>query len=99
MYDWGSNTENEQITAGQTLEIKGENLKIYDNIEEEGVFFLSQSGGAEQKAERIRINQPQTLSLMVPNLVAGDYRIEIRNTAYKTKTLRTGVSGVVFTVQ
>ncbi|RJE70536.1 MULTISPECIES: DUF4469 domain-containing protein [Reichenbachiella] len=98
VYDWGSDTENKQITSGQALEIKGEYLKIHDNTEEEGVFFVSQSGGTEIKAERIRINQPQTLSLMAPTLEAGDYRIEIRNTAYKTKTLRTGITGVVFTV-
>ena len=90
-YDWGSDTQNEKLTPGGTLEIKGNQLKIYDNLPEEGLFFINQASGAETKAERVRTNQARSISVLVPTLVAGNYRLEVRNTTHSSKSLRTGV--------
>jgi hypothetical protein len=90
VYDWGSDTTNQKLTPGATLEIKGQDLKIYDHVDGQGVFFISQANGQETKAIRMRTNEPITLTLMVPQLSQGSYRIEIRNTTRQGKDLRVG---------
>lgn len=83
------------------LEITGNHLKLYDNLEdEEGVFFISQADDTEARATQVRTNEPQTLTLRIPDtLLAGEYRIEVRNTSRKGETLRTGIFTPVLTVQ
>jgi hypothetical protein len=39
---------------------------------------------------RLRTNEPNKLTLMVPQLSKGSYRIEIRNTTRQGKDLRVG---------
>ncbi len=99
VYDWGSDTHNATLTSEATLEVQGEQLKICDNLEEEGVFFVNQANDSEVKAERVRTNEPKTLTLMVPKLRAGRYRLEVRNTRYDGKILRIGVFTPVLTVK
>lgn len=91
VYDWGSETENEKLTPGGALEIKGLRLKIYDNVAEEGVYFVNKTSGAETKATAVRTNEPQNLSLKVPALSAGNYQLEVRNTTHSSKTLRIAI--------
>jgi hypothetical protein len=90
VYDWGSDTVNEKLTPGDTIEIAGEDLKIYEE-RGEGVFFMDQSTGVETPGELPRRNEPGGLMLRVPALPSGQYRIEVRNTTRKGKVLRTGV--------
>ena len=96
---WGSDTHNATLTPEATLEVQGEQLKICDNLEEEGVFFVNQANDSEVKAERVRTNEPKTLTLMVPKLRAGRYRLEVRNTCYDGKILRVGVFTPMLTVK
>ncbi len=98
VYDWGSNTTNQVLTPNDTIEISGDNLKVYEDGSEQGVFFINNGNGAEVKASVIRTNEPMTLSLRVPALESGQYRIEVRNTARNAKTMRIGMSPVSFTV-
>ncbi len=98
MYDWGSNTTNQVLTPNDTIEISGDNLKVYEDGSEQGVFFINNGNGAEVKAAVIRTNEPMTLSLRVPALESGQYRIEVRNIARNAKTMRIGMSPVSFTV-
>ena len=100
IYDWGSGTDDDILTPGGVLEIKGNHLKIHGNIEEEGVFFVNQSGGTETAASHIRTSEPKTLTLQVPEgLAAGTYRIEVRNTRHDSETLRTGIFAPELTVE
>ncbi|NJN25312.1 MAG: DUF4469 domain-containing protein [Cyclobacteriaceae bacterium] len=91
VYDWGSDTSDSQLSPGDVLEISGQLLKVYNNLEEEGVFFHNQSDGSEVKTALIRTNEPKTLTLKIPDLPAGNYRLEVRNTRHDGKTLRVGV--------
>ncbi|MDR8394393.1 DUF4469 domain-containing protein [Aliifodinibius sp. S!AR15-10] len=100
VYDWGSETNDDILTPGDVLELSGTHLKIHDNLEEEGVFFVSQSDDSEAKAEQIRTNEPKTLTMRIPeSLAAGPYRIEVRNTHHDSDTLRTGIFKPVLTVE
>ena len=101
IYDWGSQTTDDRITPGDVLEITGSDLKIHDNIEdEEGIFFVSQTDAAEHRAGQIRTNEPQTLTLRIPDsLAAGTWRLEVRNTSRNSQTLRTGIFTPVLTVE
>lgn len=100
VFDWGSGTNDELLTPGDVLEITGNYLKIQDTLDEEGVFFVSQSGDTEAKAEQIRTNEPKTLTLRIPeSLAAGPWRVEVRNTSRNGDALRTGVFEPVLTVE
>ena len=99
VYDWGSDTHNATLTPEATLEMQGKSLKLEYNLEEEGVFFVNQATEAEVKAEFIRANEPQTLTLKVPKLKVGRYRLEVRNTRFDGKTLRIGVFTPVLIVK
>jgi len=97
-YDWNSKTTNQKLTSGGGLEIEGADLKIFEG-EGQGVFFINASEGFEVKAEHIRTNEPKTLSLSVPDLKAGTYKIEVRNTGFKGKTIRVGLLNINFVVE
>lgn len=99
VYDWISDTSDDILTPEGTLEITGEELKIYTEPAGQGVFFINKSNGQETVAAMPRINEPKMLSLRIPELVAGTYRIEIRNSARKVKTLRVGTIPIEFTVK
>lgn len=100
IYDWGSETNDETLTPGDVLEITGNHLKLYDNLEEEGVFFVNQSDGTETNADQIRTNEPKTLTLRIPDgLAACTYRLEVRTTSRTGDTLRTGIFTTELTVE
>jgi len=98
VYDWESETANQNLTSNGILEIQGDALKIYTEVEGQGVFFINKANGNETVANLPRINSPKTLTLRIPELVAGEYRLEVRNTARKCKTMRIGMSPINFTV-
>ncbi|SMO37236.1 DUF4469 domain-containing protein [Fodinibius sediminis] len=90
--DWASGTIDEVLTPGDVLEITGSNLKIYDNIEDEGVFFVPQSGDDKTEAPQIHTNEPTTLALRIPEeLSPGTYRLEVRNTPRNGNQLRSTI--------
>lgn len=100
IYDWGSGTNDDILTPGDVLEVTGTHLKILDNADGEGVFFVNQSDGTEAEASQLRTNEPKTLTLRIPkDLAAGTYRLEVRNTTYHSETLRTGLFTPELTVE
>ena len=100
VYDWGSATNDDTLTPGDVLEVTGTHLKIHNNVSDEGVYFVNQSDDTEAEATQIRTNEPKTLTLRIPDsLVAGAYRIEVRNTHHDSETLRTGIFTPELTVQ
>lgn len=98
VYDWESETANQKLTSNGILEIQGDTLKIHTEIEGQGVFFINKANGNETVANLPRINTPKTLTLRIPALEAGDYRIEVRNTTRNGKCLRIGMTPINFTV-
>ncbi len=99
VFDWGSASTNQNLTPNDTLEIKGTDLKVYSEYEEQGIYFLNVGDGTETKAETIRTNEPKTLTLRVPALTAGTYRIEVRNAFWKGTNLRVGITNFALTVE
>lgn len=98
VYDWTSNTVNEELSPQGALVITGYNLKVYDELEGQGVVFINNEDNSETLVNSFRTNTPQKLELRVPNLVAGEYRIEIRNTTRNGKLLRIGTLAHTFMV-
>jgi hypothetical protein len=100
IFDWGSDTNDDILTPGGVLKIMGNHLKIYNNVDEEGLFFVNQSDDTEAEATQIRTNEPKTLSLRIPEgLAAGTYQIEVRTTLRNSETMRKGVFTPELTVE
>ncbi|MFA8450885.1 MAG: DNA-binding domain-containing protein [Bacteroidales bacterium] len=97
VFDWGSNSENRNLTPNGVLEVKGINMKIYEHPQS-GVFFIDKESGEEVKVDHVRVNEPRTLQFKVPALTAGTYKLEIRNSTLNSMQLRTGGSELDFTV-
>jgi len=91
-----SDTSNQVITNGFVADITGDLLKIEgDNA---GVFFINTSTGAVYQVERIHVNEPKKLTVLVPALPGGSYRIEVRTHVRGGKDLRTGSLNAILTV-
>ncbi|MFA8450729.1 MAG: DUF4469 domain-containing protein [Bacteroidales bacterium] len=60
--------------------------------------FINKETGEEVKLGQIRINEPRTLHFIVPNLEAGKYKLEIRNSARDALGLRVGGADTEYTV-
>jgi hypothetical protein len=98
--DWASGTSNDILTPGDVLEVIGNSLKVYDNIEDEGVFLVHQSADGETEAVQIHTNEPKTLTLRIPEeLPPGTYRLEVRNTPRNGNQLRSSMFTPLLTVQ
>ncbi|MCW9708465.1 DUF4469 domain-containing protein [Fodinibius salsisoli] len=98
--DWASDTSDDPLTPGDVLEVTGNNLKIYNNIEDEGVFFVHESGDDEMEVAQIHTNEPKTLTLRLPEeLAPGSYRLEVRNTPRNGNQLRSSMFTPLLTVQ
>lgn len=98
VYDWGTKSKEGLLTPGDVLEVVGDRLKIYDNLNEEGVFFVNQLDGKETQVVQLRVNQKKTLTFRVPELKTGNYRLEIRNTHHSGRSLRIGYYSSTLTV-
>lgn len=91
LYDYASDSTNQQITPGSTAELSGELIKI-ENPEamEQGVFFIHSSGTA-YRVERIRNNTRGKLTFMIPGgMKKGEYSLEVRTTISGSKEIRKG---------
>lgn len=75
--DSKSDTTNERLTPGQPIKIAGSNLKIIGDPDKVGVFFVSTNDATAKKSELIVTNNPSELTLTVPELQNGWYRIRV----------------------
>lgn len=99
-YDIISDTTNDRVTPGSTAELHGERLKVETEDEAQGVYFIHAESREETKVERYHTNYPKTLMIIVPStLQPGTYQLEVRNTPYRVKTLKTGVLDYLLTVE
>ncbi|MFN8256803.1 MAG: DNA-binding domain-containing protein [Bacteroidales bacterium] len=92
LVDLKSKTNDQMLTPGGMAELMGQMLKIDETVPDEGIYLIAVNGGLETKVTYLYANYPKNLQFEVPaSLVAGDYKIEIRNRAHKGKVLRSGV--------
>ena len=70
---------NNLLTPNRNLRISGAKIKIAGSNAENGVYFVNQTTHARAKVEfsDIIINNPSELMIVVPELAAGTYQIEI----------------------
>ena len=99
--DWKSRTENNLLSPGHPIEIKGTLLKITNPDDpEQGVFFQHQESKQWTRHQFLYDNLPKTLSLTVPNtLPQGQYQVEVRTKILEHhKKLRAGRLNVLVQV-
>ena len=86
--DVKTNTKDEMITRGHLVELHGKRLKLNLDQPDEGVFLLGQKGKKLIKINRIHLNSPGTLSIMIPDrLKAGVYYLEVRKRKRRNKKI------------
>ena len=78
--DVKSGSVNDIITPNRNLKIKGSKIKLAGEDREIGVWFINQSTQAATRVDASDIvsNNPSELIIVVPELVAGTYQLEVR---------------------
>lgn len=86
--DVKTNSVNDLMTPGRNLKIRGSKIKLAGETNLVGVYFLDQSSGNATKVDitDVVINNPSELMVVVPELPAGAYTLEVR-TKYSGGTL------------
>ncbi len=77
--DVKSGSLNEYMTVNRNLKVKGSRLKIAGESPDVGIYFISASDGTRTKLDATDIvtNMPKELVIVVPELPAGQYQIEV----------------------
>lgn len=77
--DVKSDTVNDLLTPGRSLKIVGKKLKVAGESAGNGVYFINQSTDERTKVENsdIILNNPSELWIIIPELNAGTYQLEI----------------------
>ncbi|MDR1679231.1 MAG: DUF4469 domain-containing protein, partial [Prevotellaceae bacterium] len=102
--DVKSGSVNDLITPSRNLKIEGNKLKIIGESETNGVYFVNQATQARTKvdASDIVTNNPSQLIIVIPELPAGAYSLEVV-TQYAVgsmlKESRSAVFNKILTVQ
>ncbi len=65
------------LSAGSTLEITGVRLKVFTEMDDNGVYFVARDG-AGHKAATLVENKPSRLIALLPPLPGGTYTLEVR---------------------
>lgn len=94
--DIKTGTVNEMLTPGRNLKIIGNKLKLAGENPAVGIYFINEASGESIKvdASDIVTNNPSELIIIVPQLAAGNYRIEIRTQFAVGSTLKEPRSSV-----
>ncbi|KKQ49445.1 MAG: hypothetical protein US69_C0005G0003 [candidate division TM6 bacterium GW2011_GWF2_38_10] len=87
--DFGSDTRNEQLTPGNIARIRGSRLK-YDAADLVQGIYLIDTNGAETKVTTVVHNKPSQLDFLVPPLMPGEYKLEVRVVINKGKEAKAG---------
>lgn len=77
--DVKTGTINEMLTPGRNLKIGGSKLKLAGENPAVGIYFINQATNASVKvdASDIVTNSPSELLIVIPQLAAGSYRLEV----------------------
>jgi len=86
--DIKTGTVNELLTPGRNLRINGSKLKLVGENPEVGIYFINQSTNESIKVDASDVvnNNPSELIIVIPQLTAGNYRLEIA-TQYAVSSL------------
>ena len=77
-FDFGSDTANDQVTAGSAGRLLGSRLKFDASAADEGIYFMATAVG-ETKVDLVTYNKPGRLDFLVPAmLLPGTYHLEVR---------------------
>lgn len=100
LHDNVSGTRSELLTPGGGARIKGSLLKFDEEDDQQGIFFVNTQDGTEQRVERALLrNMPKELIFTIPNLAAGEYRLEVRSILNNMSTIRSGILSNPLTVE
>ena len=78
--DVKTGTVNNLLTPNRNLRISGKKLKVVGDNPENGVFFINQETKARTKVDATRDivnNNPSELIIVIPELPAGAYKLEV----------------------
>lgn len=97
--------EGNTATSGGLLEITGSNIRVVGDDDSVGVYFVSEADNSEHKVDetKIAVNSKNRVTVIVPELSAGSYRLRITTRymgsadIYKRES-RSAVWGEVVTV-
>ncbi|MBN1649551.1 MAG: DUF4469 domain-containing protein [Spirochaetales bacterium] len=79
IYDVASNTKNQTLTPGNVAVIRGKNLSVDAQDEQQGVFFINEESGAQFRSAEVRSASNLKMMFMLPaDLASGSYRVKIR---------------------
>jgi hypothetical protein len=101
--DHSSETQNQGLTPGGIVEIKGFNLKFFPDEITNGIFLVPVNGGDERVLAPVPTNKPQQLISQCPaDIFPGEYRLEVRTTyasnGIPLKTLKVGSFPTILTI-
>jgi hypothetical protein len=85
--DLTTQSENKLITPGQVLQIEGKRLKITGDDSSVGVYLRDQKSNKRIKCKQVIGNKPQKLLILLPNLQAGEYSLEVCTQFAKNRKL------------
>jgi len=89
--DIGSESTNDQLTAGNIGQLSGSRLKFDPAAADEGVFLVPAGGGTATRITTVQKNKPAQLVFLVPDgVAAGEYYVEVRARIHGGQDLRTG---------
>lgn len=79
VYDSKSGTVNDLLTPNRNLKIRGSKLKIVGENPDNGVYFINTADNTRTKVDPTDIvtNNPAELMIVVPELKAGTYKVEV----------------------
>ena len=95
--DLASGTANQSLTPGEGVHLTGRLLRFDPADPAQGVFFVA-AGGARTRVERYLEVRPGKVILLVPNLPAGDYEVEVKAAFNDNGDLRSGKLEALLTV-
>jgi hypothetical protein len=103
--DMKTGSVNDLLTPGRNLKISGQKIKLAGDDPDVGILFRSQDDpDAIYRVDEIVINNPSELMIVIPQLIADTYKLEIttqfsNNKTHLLKAPRTAVFDRILTVK
>ena len=89
--DVTSGTVNEILTPGRAAVLTGLRLKFNVDDHEQGVFFVAADNTVARVSKIITLTNSQVIFIIPPELVAGEYTLEVRVLPKGNKTVKKGL--------
>lgn len=100
LHDNVSGTRSELLTPEGGARIKGSLLKFDEEDSQQGIFFINTEDATEHRVERLPLrNMPKELIFTLPDLPAGEYRLEVRSILSGTSNMRSGILSTPLVVE